>query len=128
MRHSLSTCLYLALGIALSSTSLHASTVTEQEIDHLLRFIAASDCQFIRNGSTYPAREARAHIERKYHYLQTRLKTTEAFIRDAASQSSFTGKPYRVDCAGKQTLSQDWLLDELQRYRQASDIAQRHTP
>ena len=32
------------------------------EIDHLIRFIQASDCEFIRNDKSYPAAEAVKHI------------------------------------------------------------------
>ena len=108
----------IVLMFSLAGSMLHAATPTEQEIRHLLNFIASSDCTFIRNGTAYPAKEAGAHIERKYDYVQSKVKTSEDFIRLAATQSSQSGDPYRINCAGQELLSKDWLLTELGRYRE----------
>jgi Family of unknown function (DUF5329) len=108
----------IVLMFSLAGSVLHAATPTEQEIRHLLNFIASSDCTFIRNGTAYPSKEAGAHIERKYDYVQSKVKTAEDFIRLAATQSSQSGDPYRINCAGKEILSKDWLLTELGRYRE----------
>jgi Family of unknown function (DUF5329) len=102
--------------------NLYAATSTEKEIPHLLGFIADSDCRFIRNGSDYSAIDAKAHIERKFNHVKSRIHTTEEFIEHAASQSSFSGTPYRVNCAGKELLSKDWLTAELNRYRGVTPI------
>ncbi len=91
---------------------------TVKEIDHLLVYISDSPCQFIRNGKAYDAAEARSHIQKKYDYLRSRIKTTEDFIRYAASQSSMSGKPYRIRCGDETMLCADWLREELERYRQ----------
>lgn len=66
----------------------------------------------------YPAIAAKDHSERKYNYVRSKVKTTEDFIRLAATQSSLSGKPNRINCAGKEALSKDWLLAELNKYRQ----------
>ena len=87
---------------------------TAKEIDHLLVYISQSTCQFIRNDKSYDA----AHIQKKYDYIQSRIKTTEDFIRYAASQSSMSGKPYRIRCGDETMLCADWLHEELERYRQ----------
>ena len=115
-----SLCIVAALLLPVANPFAHASTSSETEIQHLLDFVAASSCVFIRNGSEYPASEARAHIERKYDYAKSRIHTTEEFIKYAATQSSFSGKPYQVVCAGEKSFSKDWLLNELERYRQNS--------
>ena len=94
-----------------------ANNPTQQEIQHLLNFIANSSCTFVRNGSEYPATEARAHIERKYEYVKSRIDSSEKFIKYAATQSSMSGDPYRVKCAEKEILSKDWLLNELKDLR-----------
>ena len=91
---------------------------TVKEIDHLLVYISDSPCQFIRNDKAYDAAEARSHIQKKYDYLRSRIKTTEDFIRYAASQSSMSGKPYRIRCGDETMLCADWLREELERYRQ----------
>ncbi len=99
-----------------SSATDEAQTV--KEIDHLLVYISDSPCQFIRNDKAYDAAEARSHIQKKYDYLRSRIKTTEDFIRYAASQSSMSGKPYRIRCGDETMLCADWLREELERYRQ----------
>ncbi len=102
--------------ICLAGTALAAPMA--EEIDHLLDFVEASGCRFERNGSTYDSGEARAHMERKYDYIRKRIRTTEDFIRYAASESSMTGRKYHATCDGKIITSQEWLTQELQRYRQ----------
>lgn len=93
----------------------------EQEISQLLDFVEHSDCQFIRNGSEYPAAEARAHLQKKLDYLENKnmVSSAEDFIERAATKSSMSGQRYQVDCpAGKQDASA-WLNNELKRLRQA---------
>lgn len=100
-------------------TAVHADmTRTTQEIAHLMDYIAASDCLFIRNGKAYDASAAREHIQKKYDYLQSRIKTAEDFIRQAASRSSMSDEPYRIQCNEATVMCADWLRDELRRYRQ----------
>lgn len=36
----------------------------------MLSFVEDSGCTFIRNGSEYPAAEARAHLQKKLDYLE----------------------------------------------------------
>lgn len=120
--------LFITSPLLIGSAVLATSTTTEQEIGHLLHFIASSECTFIRNGSPYPAGNASTHIERKYHYVKSRIKTTEDFITLAASESSFSGNPYQVNCAGKESLSKAWLLEELSRHRQAKSVLPGNVP
>jgi cell division septum initiation protein DivIVA len=93
----------------------------QQEITQLLDFVEHSGCQFIRNGSEYPAAEARAHLQKKLNYLENKdmVSSAEDFIERAATKSSMSGQRYQVDCpAGKQD-SSTWLTNELKRLRQA---------
>jgi hypothetical protein len=89
----------------------------QEEIDHLLNYIKTSDCEFIRNNKSYAPDKAVKHIEKKYDYLKKRIKSTEDFIKGAATESSMSGKPYMIICAGKEMATADWLRVELQRYR-----------
>jgi len=89
----------------------------QDEIQHLLRFIESSGCEFERNGTVYDSKEARSHIERKYDYTKSRVDVTEDFIKYAATKSSMSGNKYQVTCDGKQQTSADWLHNELSRYR-----------
>ena len=94
---------------------------TRAEIDHLLDYVSrAGQCRFMRNGDWHDMAEARGHISRKYEFVasQGKANTAEAFIDNAASRSSISGKNYMVECAGAAAIpSGDWLRAELSRYR-----------
>ncbi len=105
------------LGFAPSAPT-YAVTESRDEISHLLEFLAKSPCTFIRNGKTYPAAEARVHLERKYAALKDRIRTAEDFIDLAASRSSVSGEPYRIRCSpGQEQETSAWLRSELLRFR-----------
>jgi hypothetical protein len=91
-----------------------------QEVSALLGFVGNSHCIFIRNGKSYDAAEARAHLQTKLNYLLARdlINSADQFIERAGSKSSFSGKPYLVNCDGKERLAADWLTEELRRLRQ----------
>jgi hypothetical protein len=94
----------------------------QAEIDHLLDYIGHSNCRFNRNGSWHGMDEAKSHITMKYGYLRDHGKVpdAEAFIDDAASKSSLSGKNYLVECPGQPPApSADWLRAELERFRKA---------
>ena len=90
------------------------------EIEGLLSRLAASGCQFKRNGSWHTAVEAQAHLRRKLDYLENKgaVASTEQFIERAATQSSISGKPYQVQCSNHAPVqSSQWLHTELQDLR-----------
>ena len=91
---------------------------TPDEIQHLMDYITGSQCRFIRNGKTYDAEAAQAHIQRKYDHVRHRVRTTEDFIDLAASRSSVSGEPYRVQCGARTLLCAQWLRAELEQLRQ----------
>ena len=95
----------------------YASVNKSSEIQYLLSYIETSHCTFVRNGSSHDAINARAHIEKKYNYLRSRISSTEEFIRHAATKSSISGKYYKVICSGKDYLVGQWLNKELIKYR-----------
>jgi len=107
---------YVAAAFLLASSSLVLADM-QDEIQHLLRFVESSGCEFERNGTVYDSKEARSHIERKYDYIESRVDETEDFIKYAATKSSMSGKKYQVTCNGKKQTSAEWLHDELSRYR-----------
>ena len=89
----------------------------QKEIDHLLNYIETSDCVFIRNGSRHTPEKGAQHIRRKYNYLKKQIKSTDDFIKGAATKSSMSGKPYTVICNDKKMATADWLRIELRNYR-----------
>lgn len=118
----------LALGGGLAGAAPTATAV-RAEIDTLLARLAASGCQFNRNGSWYTGAEAKDHLLRKLAALEKRgnVGRTEQFIELAATGSSVSGKPYTVRCEGKAPVpSQQWLTQQLAALRQPA--AGRPTP
>ncbi|MDH3948149.1 MAG: DUF5329 domain-containing protein [Gammaproteobacteria bacterium] len=114
LRNNLITSLILML-LVLPVSAISANT--EQEIQHLFNFIVASDCIFIRNNTEYTASEARAHMQRKYDYARHWIGDTEQFISRIASKSSMSGSRYQIRCQNQLLYSDNWLKQELQRYR-----------
>jgi hypothetical protein len=109
-------CALLWLGAACAQ----APADTRREVEHLLDYVARDDCQFNRNGTWYQGPAARAHLKKKFDYLDKRnlAPTAEAFIERAATSSSTSGAAYQVRCAnGAATASGPWLSAELRRYR-----------
>ena len=95
---------------------------TQQEIDHLIDYVAATECQYERNGTLHNGQEAVEHIQKKYNYFKKRIKSAEDFIKYSASQSTMSRKAYTVHCQGKPTQkTQDWLLAELANFRQTTN-------
>ena len=112
-----------ALSLALS-TAAHASpdAVAQNEIDHLLEYVAGSSCTFVRNGDEFPATKARDHLATKYRFVGGRISTAEEFIQYLATGSSVSGEPYHVRCGNVDALSGPWLTAELHRYREAAHL------
>ena len=109
------TILFAAAGNAAS-----LSPAVRAEIDALLSGLEASSCTFNRNGTWYPATEAKSHLLRKLKYLEDRgaVQNAEQFIELAASNSSATGQPYLVKCgSGAPVQSGTWLRSQLQGMR-----------
>lgn len=106
--------------VVLSLSSLNVVASTQDEITHLLSFVAATDCKYERNGSMHTGAEAVEHINKKYDYYSDDITSTEDFIEYSATQSKMSGKYYKIHCKGTPVIkSQDWLLTELQAYRAA---------
>jgi len=118
MKRSLLFLLIVIFATAGNAASL--SLTARAEIDALLSRLEASSCTFNRNGTWYPATEAKSHLLRKLKYLEDRgaVQSAEQFIELAASSSSTTGQPYLVKCgSGAPVQSGTWLLSELQVMR-----------
>ncbi|MCD7099504.1 DUF5329 domain-containing protein [Stenotrophomonas sp. MMGLT7] len=103
-----------------------ANTQAQVEIHALLDGLATSSCRFQRNGTWYDGERARAHLQRKYAYLQRRglAVDAEAFIEQAASRSSVSGRVYRVACPGQpERDASPWFRERLQQLRGARGAA-----
>jgi hypothetical protein len=107
-----------ALTIPLSTVA--AADVTEEEISFLISSVEASDCVFVRNGEEHAADDAADHLRLKYRRGKRYASSAEKFIDRLASESSWSGKPYFINCpdSGDHT-SKDWLTERLESYRKA---------
>ncbi len=112
----------LTLGYLLSPAACIAQTHPEQaEVEHLLTFVAASGCEFYRNGSWYSATQAEAHLREKLAMVtsQNQVLTAEEFIEKVATKSAFTSIAYQIRCTGQPPIAvSDWLREELRHFRQ----------
>lgn len=109
-----------ALSLAAAVNAEPLAPAVRAEIDALLGKLAASGCQFNRNGSWHSAVEARSHLLNKLGYLERkdRVRTAEQFIERGATGSSVSGKPYLVKCGKADAIpSQLWLAAELKALR-----------
>jgi Family of unknown function (DUF5329) len=115
-----------ALGMH-DAQSAELSASGKREVEQLLSRLAASDCQFNRNGSWYTPTEARDHLNRKFQYALDKklLSSAEDFISVIGSKSSSSGEAYAVKC-GRATAPQpsaDWLSSELRKLRASGAAA-----
>lgn len=119
----------MLIALSLSAAAAEPNSVAKKEIEHLISYLASSECQFYRNGTWYSAARAVSHLSRKYDYLSDRnlVPTAEAFIESVASESSTSGKPYLVRCAGKQDVqSSEWFRTVLKKFREEAKNTAKH--
>ena len=93
---------------------------TKREIAHLFSYLQESGCQFDRNGTWYDSSEAVSHLNKKYRYLTREglILSSEDFIKGAATESSISGRTYRVRCGSDPAVnSAVWFRAELEKYR-----------
>lgn len=110
----------LLLLLSAAAQSEPPSAAVRLEIDALLAKLAASGCEFYRNGSWHSSAEAKAHLLDKLAYLERKhlIQSTEQFIERGASGSSVSGKPYLVKCGSEPPIeSRVWLSNELKGIR-----------
>ena len=110
----------LAIGIAVSLllTGIVRADDAATEIEFLVSTIGTSDCTFIRNGKRHSAEDAEDHLRMKYRRGKKYATTAEDFIKYLASASSWTKKPYYIECEDQQAvLAGEWLTAHLDGYR-----------
>jgi hypothetical protein len=115
--------LALALFAGLAGASPDAGA--QREIDHLLDYIGASHCTFVRNGERFDAAKAREHLAMKLNFVRWRLSTADEFVRYLATESSVTHEPYLIVCGNRERPAGPWLASELAHYRKLERTAAR---
>jgi len=120
MAHQHSNLFLLSIVLLLISAGVSSDVPPERaaEVEHLINYLAESDCRMVRNGKPHSAKDGAKHMQRKYKYYRDEISSTEEFIEYSATKSTMSGQYYEVICAGQEPeLSRDWLLRELQAYR-----------
>jgi hypothetical protein len=113
------TCVLLAFLVGFSHAP-RADVPDSQvaEVEHLIGYLENSDCEMVRNGKSWSGEEGARHVRRKYSHYRDEISSTEEFIEYSATKSMMSGEYYEVQCPGKAPVkSRDWLLKELQAYR-----------
>ncbi|CAH1538056.1 conserved exported hypothetical protein [Vibrio harveyi] len=98
-----------SLLLTLSILPTFALAEVEEDISTLIKRVEQSSCTFIRNGKAYTNREAAEHMRNKWDYAKDDVDSVDVFIKELASKSWLSGKPYWVDCQDKRITSEEWL-------------------
>lgn len=107
-----------ALTLGFVNFGYAAPPLTEaQKIDRLILYVKNLDgAVFIRNGSEHSTAEAASHMQMKREKGAKYARTADDFIRNMASKSSFSGKPYYIRFKdGRTVTAAEVLRKELQR-------------
>ena len=104
-------CMLLVSGIAFSASM-------DEEIDFLLDTVGNSDCVFTRNGKDHAAEDARDHLQMKRKRGKRYFDNSEEFIERLASKSSWSGKPYFIQCGDEpRVTAKVWFTTLLEQHR-----------
>lgn len=96
--------------------------VIAEEIEQLITRVKQSEATFHRNGKTYSAAQAADHLRLKLQRGKKYAKTTEHFINQLASKSSWSGKAYRIELDnGTIQPMQQWLEVQLKEIRSSAE-------
>jgi hypothetical protein len=92
-----------------------------QKIEALIEAVGSlKEARFVRNGSAYSADSAAYFLRRKWQANESNVKTALDFIKNVASFSGTSGKPYLIRFNdGKELTSRDFLLGVLARLDQS---------
>jgi hypothetical protein len=103
------------LAFAVLTGASDPSPLEDARIQYLLAVVASlQDAQFIRNGKAYDSKAAVDHLRTKLRAAGSRVQTAEDFIRDCASESSISGRPYEIRFTdGTVLLAADFLRQKL---------------
>jgi hypothetical protein len=91
---------FLIFFIAILNSNTDASMfqMTEkQKIEFLIQSVAKLEgAKFYRNGEWHSPSDAADHLRLKLNKAGNRIKTAQQFIDKIASESSMSGKPYKI--------------------------------
>ena len=109
---------FLILSFFLFYGSVAAQADYKTEIEHLIGYVKATECTYIRNGTSHNGLEGASHIRKKYDHHKKDVASAEDFIRLSATKCMISGSKYYIKCPGSPKVESGvWLLQELERYR-----------
>ena len=107
---------FLALTLLVSGAAFAATM--DEEIDFLLETVGNSGCIFTRNGKDHVAEAARDHLQMKRKRGARYFDSSEEYIERLASKSSWSGKPYYIQCGSESRVTAgEWFTVLLDQYR-----------
>lgn len=111
--------------LSIAAVSAWAETPTlDVEVTYLIDEVSESGCKFVRNGKEHTASEAADHLRMKASRGKRYYDTAEEFIDRIASKSSWSGKPYTIQCGDAAAVAAaDWFSRALAEYRGSSEEA-----
>lgn len=127
MKVAAALALTLTLIFAASQSQAKADADATREIEYLIDFVASSGCQFNRNGKGHDPEGAAEHLRLKFRNGGKYVDTAEHFIDRLASESSWTGRDYTVDCENENFATGPWLHEALKNYRAEQQVSQTPT-
>lgn len=108
-----------ALLIFASSAAWAGEQALTAEVGYLIDSVSESGCKFVRNGKEHTASEAADHLRMKARRGKRYYDTVEEFIDRIASKSSWSGKPYTIQCDDRPAVTAgDWFTRVLTEYRE----------
>ena len=117
MRNGFKKILPFALPMLYWWPALVTADEAAAEIEYLLAALGQSECTFIRNGKEHSAVDAESHLRMKYERGRKHVDSAEQFIDRLASESSWSGKPYYIQCPGEDRQKTGaWLSQRLAQY------------
>jgi hypothetical protein len=107
-----------ALVFALPGHADEAEDATKAELEQLFILVEQSGCVFTRNGSDHDSADAADHLRLKARRGKRYYDSPDEYIDRMATESSWTGKAYSVQCTGEESQSSNtWLHGLLDGYR-----------
>jgi hypothetical protein len=115
----------LAILLSILAFDAHAASLSPAdsvEVQYLISSVESlQHAHFVRNGTSYDAPAAAAHLRLKLQNSGSRVRTTDDFIRLCASGSSVSGQPYQIRFDdGRTVTSESFLRAKLEEFRAGS--------
>jgi hypothetical protein len=108
----------IAAFVLTAIATLAVAQDVDVEVEYLLTAVGSSNCVFVRNGTRHSAANAESHLRMKYGKTRRYIDNADEFITKLASESSWTGKPYMLDCPEEaEQATGKWLFERLSEYR-----------